>query len=127
MDDADWGQRLALLWTSWTNYPKRTSSPRWRARCPSCPPTTPVGLFEHGGAFDSTGHPDLAVEKYRAALPGLTGLRRRRATIQLASPPRNLGQAEDSVALLTAELDQESDELDDAVRVPGARPHQRRT
>jgi hypothetical protein len=36
--------------------------------------------------------------------------------IQLASSLRNLGHAEESVALLTAELDAGSDDLDDAVR-----------
>ena len=46
----------------------------------------------------------------------LSGQRRRRAVIQLASTLRNLGQAEESVALLTAELDAGSDDLDDAVR-----------
>ncbi len=46
---------------------------------------------------------------------GLTGLRRRHALIQLASTLRNLGHAEESVALLTAEREVGSDELDDAV------------
>ena len=36
--------------------------------------------------------------------------------IQLASSLRNLGEAEESVALLTEELAAGSDELDDAVR-----------
>jgi hypothetical protein len=36
--------------------------------------------------------------------------------IQLASSLRNVGQPEQSVALLTAELEAGSDDLDDAVR-----------
>jgi hypothetical protein len=36
--------------------------------------------------------------------------------IQLASSLRNVGQPEESVALLTAELEAGSDDLDDAVR-----------
>ena len=36
--------------------------------------------------------------------------------VQLASSLRNLGSADESVALLTAELDAASDDLDDAVR-----------
>ncbi len=44
------------------------------------------------------------------------GERRRRAMIQLASSLRNLGRPEESVALLTTELDAGSDHLDDAVR-----------
>ena len=43
-------------------------------------------------------------------------LRRRRAVIQLARSLRNLGQSQESVALLTTEMDAGSDHLDDAVR-----------
>ena len=46
----------------------------------------------------------------------MTGERRRRAVIQLASSLRNVGEAEESVALLRAELYERSDQLDDAVR-----------
>jgi hypothetical protein len=46
----------------------------------------------------------------------LTGLRRRRAVIQLASSLRNLGDAEEAAELLSAELHMASDELDSAVR-----------
>jgi hypothetical protein len=57
------------------------------------------------------------VPLYRKALDhGLTGERRRRAVIQLASSLRNLGQSQESVALLTTELGTGSDHLDDAVR-----------
>ena len=80
------------------------------------PPDSSIGLFERAGAFDSTGHPDQAVPLYRQALDlGLAGERRRRAVIQLASSLRNLGQPEASVALLRAELNSGSDQLDDAV------------
>ncbi len=72
--------------------------------------------FERACAFDSTGHPDKAVPLYREALEqGLEGLNRRRAVIQLSSSLRNLGQAQASVAMLRAERDTGSDELDDAV------------
>lgn len=54
---------------------------------------------------------------YREALAGgLEGVRRRRAVIQMASSLRNLDKPEESVALLSAELEAGSDELDDAVR-----------
>jgi hypothetical protein len=57
------------------------------------------------------------VPLYREALArGLAGYRGRRAKIQLASSLRNVGRAEEGVALLTPELDAPSDELDDAVR-----------
>lgn len=81
------------------------------------PADDPVALYEQGSALDSTDHPGLAVDKYRRALQrGLSGQRRRQATIQLASSLRNLGQATESVTLLTAELATVSDDLDDAVR-----------
>ena len=73
-------------------------------------------MFERGAAQDSTGHPDRAVALYRAALnAGLTGQRRRRATIQMASSLRNLGNAAEAAELLTTELHVASDELDGAV------------
>ena len=75
-----------------------------------------IGLFERGGAQDSTGHPHLAVALYRAALAaGLPGSRRRQATIQLASSLRNLGDSMEAVTLLSDELLAASDELDGAV------------
>jgi hypothetical protein len=56
------------------------------------------------------------VPLYRRALElGLDGDRRREAVIQLASSLRNLGQASESVVLLTAERQRQSDDLDDAV------------
>ena len=74
-------------------------------------------LFERGAARDSTGRPAEAITFYRAALDaGLTGLRRRRATIQMESSLRSLGQAEEAFSLLNTELQAASDELDDAVR-----------
>src|SRR6266702_413746 len=114
MDEPDWERLLALLWASIDDHEDFVGA--MAKLVAERPPDDPAGLFEQGSAFDSTGRPDLAVDKYRAALAaGLSGYRRRRATLQLASSLRNLGQATESVALLTAELDQ-SDELDDAVR-----------
>ena len=73
--------------------------------------------FDQACDYDSNGHSDLAVPLYREALEGgLVGENRRRAVIQMASSLRNLGQPEESVELLSAELDAGSDHLDDAVR-----------
>jgi hypothetical protein len=117
VDDADWGRRLGLLWTSIDDRSEDEFLAAMARLVAELPGDDPVGLFEHASALDSTGHPDLAVPRYRRALErGLSGQRRRRAVIQLASSLRNLGQAEESVALLTAELDAGSDDLDDAVR-----------
>jgi Tetratrico peptide repeat len=117
MDEADWERRLELLWASIDAREEDDFLAAMSALVAELPPDDPVGLFEGASTFDSTGHPELAVERYRQALEGgLSGQRRRRAVIQLASTLRNLGQAEKSVALLSAELDAGCDELDDAVR-----------
>jgi len=117
MDDADWGQRLALLWDSLDDRAEDDFLAEIAELVAELPADDPIGLFELGAAYDSTGHPDLAVGKYRAALAGgVQGPRRRRAVIQLASSLRNLGHADESVALLTAELDNGPGELHDELR-----------
>lgn len=121
MENVDWEHRLALVWASIDDLDEEELRVALDSLVAELPEGDPVGPFEQGSAFDSTGHPDLAVERYRLALQlGLSGQRRRRAVIQLASSLRNLGAAEQSVALLTAELergsDDGSDDLDDAVR-----------
>jgi len=106
MDEADWERRLELLWASIDARDEDDFLAAMGELVAELPADDPVGLFEHASAFDSTGHPDLAVGRYRQALEGgVSGQRRRRAVIQLASTLRSLGQAEESVALLTAELD----------------------
>ncbi|MBB1260151.1 tetratricopeptide repeat protein [Streptomyces alkaliterrae] len=76
----------------------------------------PVGLFEWASACDATDLEAEAVRHYRAALAGgLGGERRRQAVIQLASTLRNLGEASESVRLLTEEKGNGQDQLDDAV------------
>ncbi|MFD4835668.1 tetratricopeptide repeat protein [Streptomyces sp. SID4919] len=112
-----WEQRLAAAWSRLDALP----APQFRALIDALaaelPPDSAVAAFERAGAFDSTGRPDRAVPLYRLALErGVEGVRRRRAKIQLASSLRNLGRPEEGVALLSPELDAESDELDDAVR-----------
>jgi len=115
--DAAWADRNAALWAAIDDHAPDVFVAQVDALAAELAPGDPVGLFERGSARDSTGHPDLAVPLYRAALAaGLAGLRRRRATIQLASSLRNLGHADESVRLLRAELDTGSNELDGAVR-----------
>ncbi|HEX4221478.1 MAG TPA: tetratricopeptide repeat protein [Pseudonocardiaceae bacterium] len=117
-DNADWERRLADAWASLDQY---ADEHEFRALIDGLAAELPEGSavadFERACSFDSTGAPDEAIPRYRKALAGgLTGIRRRRAVVQLASSLRNVGQPEDSVALLTAELDAPSDILDDAVR-----------
>ena len=116
--DADWERSLASAWASLGALDEKD----FLARIAQLPPESGIGLFERAASLDSTGHSDLAVPLYRQALDrGLTGERRRRAVIQMASSLRNLGRAEESVELLTAEMhaapqDPAAKRLDDAVR-----------
>ncbi|WP_250253304.1 tetratricopeptide repeat protein [Chryseobacterium sp. Marseille-Q3244] len=75
-----------------------------------------IADFEMACAFDSTGYEKEAEPLYRRALDlGLSGLRRRRARIQLASTLRNNGKIEESIHILREEKANYSDELNDAV------------
>ena len=115
--ESTWEQRVADLWSEIDKYEPDAFVAHVDAIVLELPPHSAVGLFERGSAQDSTGHPDLAVPLYRAALnAGLAGSRRRRATIQLASSLRNLGNPREAAELLSAEMRATSDELDGAVR-----------
>ncbi|HEY8314868.1 MAG TPA: tetratricopeptide repeat protein [Candidatus Baltobacteraceae bacterium] len=115
--NADWERRIAELWATMDDYDEREFVARVDALAAELPPGDATGLFERAGALDSTGHSDLAVPLYHAALEaGLTGDRRRRAIIQMSSSLRNLGKAQDAVDMLAAELEAVSDDLDGAVR-----------
>jgi tetratricopeptide (TPR) repeat protein len=113
----EWEKTVADLWASIDVYDPEEFVKWIEVFAAELPPDSAIGLFERGAAQDSTGHPDRAVPLYQAALAaGLTGVRRRRASIQLASSLRNLGNPQRAADLLTAELQAPSDELDDAVR-----------
>jgi len=113
---SEWEQRLADLWASVDDHDEDEFLRRMDALVAELPAQSAVGLYELASAQDSTGHSDLAVPLYRQALElGLGDDRRRQAVIQLASSLRNLGQAPESVELLTAEREAGSDELDDGV------------
>ncbi|MEU1518163.1 tetratricopeptide repeat protein [Streptomyces sp. NPDC005811] len=116
----DWEERVTAAWATLDHYPQARAAD-FRAVIDALvaelPGDSPLGPFERACAWDSTGHSDRAVPLYREALAlGLTGYKGRRARIQLSSSLRNIGRAEEGVALLTPELDAPSDELDDAVR-----------
>jgi hypothetical protein len=112
----EWEQRLADLWASMDDLSAEAFLTRMEQLVAELPTDSAVAIFERASSLDSTGHSDLAVPLYRQALEfGLPGQRRRRAVIQLASSLRNLGQSAESVALLAAERERESDDLDDAV------------
>lgn len=109
-------QKIEHLWTAIDGYEPDDFRARMAELVAELPPGSARGYFELACAHDSTGHSDEAVPLYRKALgAGLEGIPRRRAVIQMASSLRNLGNVEESVALLRAERDRGSDELDDAV------------
>jgi len=115
--DAAWEARVADLWQAIETYAPEEFVARLDLLVGELPPDSAIGHFERGSARDSTGNSRLAVPLYRAALAaGLSGLRRRRAVIQMASSLRNVGDAGQAAELLSAELDATSDELDGAVR-----------
>ncbi|MFJ9633121.1 tetratricopeptide repeat protein [Streptomyces sp. NPDC101175] len=112
----DWEERVASLWAALDDHAEDEFLGLIQKLTQELPPGDARAPFELACAHDSTGHSDRAVPLYREALAsGLTGIRRRRAVIQLASSLRNVGQVAQSVALLEAERDAGSDELDDAV------------
>jgi hypothetical protein len=114
--NADWERRVDEVWASGAELDEQELLTAIEDLAAELGDESPVAAFERGSSLDSTGHSDLAVPYYRRALElGLEGARRRRAVIQMASSLRNLGEVSESVALLRAERDRPSDELDDAV------------
>jgi hypothetical protein len=115
-NSAEWEQRISDLWASIDDRSEEEFLARMEGLVAELPADSAVAIFERAASLDSTGHSDLAVPLYRQALGlGLHGERRRRAVIQMASSLRNTGRAAESVALLTAEREVQSDDLDDAV------------
>ena len=115
--DPAWELRLHEIWQSIDTHDSQSFVAQVEVLAAELPAHSAIGLFERGAAQDSTGRPDLAVPLYQAALEaGLSGPHRRRATIQMASSLRNIGQAQRAADLLSAELGAPPDELDGAVR-----------
>jgi tetratricopeptide (TPR) repeat protein len=101
------------LWARFDALGEEEFLARMDALAAQLPPA--VAAYERASAFDSTGHEEQALPLYREALAlGLEEDRRRQCVIQLASTLRNLGRAEESVALLEAERGR-SDEYSDGV------------
>lgn len=112
----EWEQRSAALWAAIGEYDAADFRAKIGALADELPEGHGVAYFERASANDSTGQGEDAVPLYRKALDaGLTGERRRRAVIQMSSTMRALGEAEASVELLSAERDNGSDHLDDAL------------
>ena len=115
--DPAWETKIADLWKAFDAQQPGTFRANLELLLAELPDGIAIAHFERAGLEDSTGNPELAVPLYEAALKrGLIGLRRRRAVIQMASSIRNLGNAQRSFELLSAELGAATDELDGAVR-----------
>lgn len=113
----EWEQRVARHWASLGEVEPEVFRSGMSALVGELPAGEARGLFERACAHDSTGQAAQAVPLYRAAIAaGLCGLNRRRASIQMASSLRNLGQPEEAVAVLSAEDERGEDELSTAVR-----------
>ncbi|TDC40842.1 tetratricopeptide repeat protein [Actinomadura sp. KC345] len=116
MINTGWEQRIADLWATFDDYEPEDFLLKLQGLTQELPAGNPVAYYELASAHDSIGNEEEAATYYRSAFAaGLTGSRRREATIQFASTLRNLGRASESVELLTAEREAVSDELDDAV------------
>ena len=112
-----WEARLAAHWQELDAQEPEAFISGLQLLLAELPANSPIARFELGSAHDSTGNTEQAVRLYEAALQaGLSGPRRRRAVIQLASSLRSLGEPVRSVALLTAELEGVEDALTPAVR-----------
>jgi len=112
----EWEQRSAALWAAIGEFDPADFRAKVGALADELPAGDGVAYFERASAHDSTGQGEEAVPLYRQALDaGLTGERRRRAVTQMASTLRALGEAKTSVQLLSAERDNGSDHLDDAL------------
>lgn len=113
---AAWERRIEELWSSFDDHAPADFLARAEALAAELPPGDAVALYELASAHDALDREEEAASLYRRALAaGLPGERRRQAVVQLGSTLRNLGRTEESIALLTAEREAVSDELDGAV------------
>jgi tetratricopeptide (TPR) repeat protein len=115
VQDQDWQERVDAVWAD-ASLSEDAVVAAIDALADERPADHPVALFERAGARDSAGREAEAEVLYRRALAiGLDDGRRTRATIQLASTIRNLGQTDEALALLRAEYEREPrGELHDA-------------
>ncbi|MDN3242794.1 tetratricopeptide repeat protein [Glycomyces tritici] len=116
MTTETWEARAAALWEQMDELGDDAFVQAMLDLAAECDPDDPVALFEVGGAHDSTGRTEAAVGYYeRAVAAGLSGVRRRRVSIQMASSLREIGQPERALELIGEEKTRGSDEYDGAL------------
>nr|WP_315029120.1 tetratricopeptide repeat protein [uncultured Chryseobacterium sp.] len=114
--DKNWETQLQSIWQKLGTIANGEFIQQIKDHVALIPDFPAIADFEVACALDSTGHEEEAEPLYREALHlGLSGLRRRRARIQLASTLRNNGKIEESIDILREEKANYSDELNDAV------------
>ncbi|MBB6329328.1 tetratricopeptide (TPR) repeat protein [Chryseobacterium sediminis] len=114
--DENWETQLQSIWLKLGTITNEEFIQQIKNHVELLTDSQAIADFERACAFDSTGHEKEAEPLYRSALDkGLTGLRRRRARIQLASTLRNNGKLEESIHILREEKVDYSDDLNDAV------------
>jgi hypothetical protein len=114
--DEAWEARCAALWERLDNMGREEFVQAMKDLAAECDPGDPVALFEVGGAHDSTGFTETAVGYYeRAVAAGLSGVRRRRVSIQMASSLRETGRPEQALKMIEDEKARGSDAYDDAL------------
>ena len=101
----DWQQRVDAVWANASEMADLDVVAAIDALVAERPMDDAVAIFEAAGARDSAGLETEAEPLYRRAIElGLPDAILPRATIQLASTLRNLGEIDESVALLERQL-----------------------
>ncbi|GAA1041910.1 tetratricopeptide repeat protein [Virgisporangium ochraceum] len=104
----DWDERVDAVWSTAAQRSEDDVLAAILELADERPERDADGLFERASAYDYVGREAEAEPYYRAALDaGLTGDRRPRALIQLASTLRNLGRAAEGADLLRSEVGDE--------------------
>ncbi len=103
----DWESRVAIVWKNTHTIPPDALIAAIDALAAERPVDDADALFERACARDTAGFEAEAETYYRRALAAdnLDAYRRSRASIQLGSTLRILGQLDESEKLLIAELD----------------------
>ncbi|PFH07702.1 tetratricopeptide repeat protein [Collimonas sp. PA-H2] len=107
----DWEARVAALWRQVDAITPEQLVAQADALAAERPVDDPVALFERACARDTAGLEAEAEPLYRAALASerLDPYRQARASIQLGSTLRLLGQLEESESLVSAQLQRYED------------------